>query len=164
MFRCVLQAPDLTYYVFDNGTPSLDIQQALCFEDRSDAEWEREYNKAFNGGKIIPVILQDDGSVIAYPTMYLVVSYKPTKHDYVRNCHMGTYDSKHEMRVFHNEEDIIEHCAKLDASLEQLDTDWRHWIITQDEIGNGNCWFDDSGKLPKYLAEKVAARAKELKK
>jgi hypothetical protein len=165
MFRCILQAADLTYYVFNDGKPTLDIQEALCFEDRSDAEWEQSTNSLFKeGSKIIPVILQEDGSVVAYPTMYLVVSYKPTKHDYVRNCHMGTYNSKHEMKVFHNEEDIIEHLAKLDASLEQLDTDYRHWIITQDMIANGYNWFDDGGKLPTYIEEKVAARVKELKK
>lgn len=163
MFRCILQATDGTYYKFDNATPTPDLQEALCFEDRSDAEWERDTNPLFKDGKIIPVILQEDGSVVAYPTMYLVVSYKPTKHDYVRSCHMGTYDSEHEMKVFHNEEDIIEHCAQLEAKLDPLDTDYRHWIITQDMIANGYNWFDSYGKLPKHIEEKIAARVKQVK-
>jgi hypothetical protein len=164
MFRCVLQAKDGTYYVFDDATPSANLQEALCFEDRSDAEWEKSTNPLFKNGKIIPVILQEDGSAVPYPTMYLVVSYKPTKFDYCRNCLMGTYEAKHEMKVFHNEEDIVEHCAQLDSTLEQLDTHYRHWIVTQDELGNGQCSFDYNGKLPTHLAEKVTARTEQLKK
>lgn len=164
MFRCVLQATDGTYYVFQKDTPSPNLQEALCFEDRSDAEWEQQNNPLFTDGKIIPVILQDDGTTVAYPTMYLVVSYKPTHHNYSRSCHMGSHDSKHEMAIFHNEADIIEHCAKLDAELDSMDTDYCHWIVTQDEIANGNGYFDSYGKLPTRIADKISARVKELRK
>lgn len=160
MFQCVLQAVDGTYY---NLTPSLNLQEAMCFEDRSDAEWERDNNPLFKDGKIIPVIIQDDKNIVAYPTVYLVVSYKPTKHDYVRNCHMGTYDSEHEMKVFHKEEDIIEHCAKLEVKLDPLDTCYTHWIITQDMIANGYDHFDYYGKMPKSMEDKIAVRVRELK-
>jgi hypothetical protein len=95
--------------------------------------------------------------------MYLVVSYKPSHDDYVRGCYMGSYNSRHEMKVFHKEEDIIEHCAQLEAELRSLDTEYNHWIITQDMIGNGYNWFDSCGKLPKHIEEKVADRVKQLK-
>lgn len=162
MFRCILQAVDGTYYRFDNETPSLDLQEALCFEDRSDAEWEQSNNALFTNGKIIPVILQDDGSIVAYPTMYLVVSYKSDHCNYVRSCRMESFSSKHEMAIFHKEEDVIEHCAKLDASLDQLDTTYDHWIITQDELSN-NCSLSDYGKIPSSIEGKIKTRVSQLR-
>ena len=163
MFRCILQATDGTYYRY-GGNPTTDIQEALCFESRYDADWDRDNEPHFKGGKVIPVILLEDGSILPFPTQYLVVSYKPDHSDYVRNCFMGHYDSKHEMKVFTSEDDIVEHIAKLEADTEGLDTYWRHWVMTQDELFGGYEWcLNSSDHMPLHLKDRVKARVKELK-
>jgi hypothetical protein len=40
MYRCVLKKDD-KYYCFERE-PSPDLQQALCFESRYDADWTQE--------------------------------------------------------------------------------------------------------------------------
>jgi hypothetical protein len=52
MYRCVLKKDD-KYYCFERE-PSPDLQQALCFESRYDADWTQE--NEFKDSEVIPVI------------------------------------------------------------------------------------------------------------
>jgi hypothetical protein len=163
MFNCILQASNNTYYRYE-GEPTANLQEALCFESRYDADWEKDNNPLFKDGKIIPVIILDDGNVLLCKTQYLVVSYKPTKHDYCRNCLMGTYDSKHEMKILLTEEEVVEHIAQLDARLEPLDANYRHWVLSQDEIFSGYHAIDSHDHISSHMEKQIEERVKQLKK
>jgi hypothetical protein len=156
MYRCVLKKDD-KYYCFERE-PSPDLQQALCFESRYDADWTQE--NEFKDSEVIPVIINDAGDTIIIPTQYLVVSYKPTHFDYCRGCF---YSSKHEMKVFALEEEIVEHIATLDASVEPLDTVYRHWVLPPDKLFGGYD-MDSYGNVPSYLEVRIAERVKQLRK
>jgi hypothetical protein len=159
MYRCVLKKDD-KYYCFERE-PSPDLQQALCFESRYDADWTKE--NEFKDSEVIPVIITDDGDTIIIPTQYLVVSYKPTYFDYCRGCLMNTYSSKHEMKVFVKEDDIVEHIAKLYASIQPLDTVYRHWVLSPDKLFGGYD-IDHYGNVPTSLELLIKKRVKQLRK
>lgn len=65
---------------------------------------------------------------------WIVISYKESHSDYCRGCYMGTYSSKFHMRRFNDEENAIQYIASLDRSLEQLDAEYVHLVLNQDEI------------------------------
>ena len=166
MFRCVLQSIYGTYYCY-NEEPNIDLQKALCFETRLDAEWERDENSYFKEGRIIPVNLTEAGIIMPFPIQYMVVSYKPDHVDYCRGCVMGSYDSKHTMTVLTTEEEVVEHIAQLDAVLNSLDTEYQHWIMSIDDIFGGN--FNPSswgniGLQSNLMQDKIKQRVEQLQK
>lgn len=65
---------------------------------------------------------------------WVVVSYKESYSDYCRGCYMGTYSSKFQMRRFKDEDKAIDYIIALDRSLEQLDTEFLHWVLTEEEV------------------------------
>lgn len=159
MYRCVLQKEG-KYYRYE-GDPTTDLQEALCFESRYDADWTKD--NEFKDSIVIPVIITDDGDTVIIPTQYFVISYKPTHFDYCRGCLMNTYSSKHEMKVFVKEDDIVEHIAKLDASVQSLDTVYRHWVLSPDKLFGGYD-IDCYGNVPTSLELLIKERVKQLRK
>ena len=161
MYRCILRAQDGCYFTFDRN-PSRNLDDALLFESRSDAEWTQR--EEFPDSEIITVWLDGD-KTIPLPRGWLVISYKPSRADYCRSCYMGTYSSDHEMAMFTDEDKLVEHCAQLDANNEGLAADYRHWVLAADDIyGEYNNLNSTYGHMPTYLEKRIEARVAELKK
>lgn len=162
MIRCVLQSTDGLYYRFNHQEPTIHLDDALLFESRWDAEWERDNNPTFKNGKIISVFLCDDGSTKPFKECYFVISYKPDHADYCRGCFMRHFKSRHEMEILPTEEAVAKHIVKLDKSVDSLDDEFLHWVLTQDEIFGDFTYLGDSyGRVPYEIKDLVKSMKSE---
>ena len=97
---------------------------------------------------------------------FLLVSYKPDSHDYCMGCHMASYSSDQQIKMFDDVDELVDAIAILDSlSLDSGEEGYEHQFYTVGETGIEELYFSQE-QIDKLHEEKeqMIALVKEQEK